>query len=64
MKDAYITSSIKESTRDKRGKGKQREVAGKINYPVTELIFYTCNSEIKSITFRFYLYSKLASMKA
>ena len=27
--DTYITSSIKESTRDKRGKRKQREVAGK-----------------------------------
>jgi len=31
--DTYISSSIKESTREKRGKGKQQEVAGKNKLP-------------------------------
>ena len=31
--DNYITCSIKESTREKRGKGMQREVAGKNKIP-------------------------------
>ena len=50
--DTYITSSIKESVREKRGKGKQRKVAGQNKVP-SNWPDFLCDSTNKQELFNF-----------
>ena len=59
--DTYITCSLKESTREKRGKGMRREVTGRNKLPRNWIDFLQ-NSENKQQLFSF-LSHKLASME-
>ena len=59
--DTYVMSSIKESTRDKRGKGNRQEVAGKNKVP-SNWVDFLHESENKKQLFSF-LSCKLATME-
>ena len=59
--DTYVTCSIKESTREKRGKGMRREVAGKNKFP-RNWIDFLHNSVNKQQLFSF-LSHKLESLE-